>query len=405
MSQSRAESQDRLLARHVIDGLDRAFSGDGWRVEAEPDGHPVVDLLCRKGDRSCAVEVKAMAGRARRALLRALLADAILQVKAAARILNAAPLAVVAAPRLSDAMVAELRDYAQAYAPEVSWGAGDGLGRLDLHGPGLEGVRSRARSEIPAGVPRVSAPGREARDPFSDLGQWMIKVLLASRISPRHLSAPREPAGGVRDLSRQAGVSVASASRLLAALGSLGYVDSSAREMRLIRVRSLLELWRPVVLRPHRERYARFLLPAGESAGHMARLLSRRRSARDAGGHPGEWAGARGERACLALFSASRSLDLGWVRGAPEHLYCEDLSDSFLENLGLFPVVGRHEADLVVRRPRFPEAVFRACVQRDGVPVADALQCWLDLSGHPARGDEQAQEILERIGLLEEGRD
>ena len=52
---------------------------------------------------------------------------------------------------------------------------------------------------------------------------------------------------------------------------------------------------------------------------------------------------------------------------------------------------------MIVHRPGFPESVFRGCVERDGVPVADALQCWLDVSFHAARGEEQAKEIAARI--------
>jgi hypothetical protein len=41
--------------------------------------------------------------------------------------------------------------------------------------------------------------------------------------------------------------------------------------------------------------------------------------------------------------------------------------------------------------------VFRASVVRDGVPVADILQVWLDVGAHPARGEEQAEEIRHRV--------
>ncbi len=43
------------------------------------------------------------------------------------------------------------------------------------------------------------------------------------------------------------------------------------------------------------------------------------------------------------------------------------------------------------------KSVFRAAVVRDGVPVADILQVWLDASSHPARGEAQAEEISHRV--------
>jgi hypothetical protein len=47
--------------------------------------------------------------------------------------------------------------------------------------------------------------------------------------------------------------------------------------------------------------------------------------------------------------------------------------------------------------PSNKEAVFRAAVLRDDLPVSDVLQVWLDASVHSARGREQADEIRRRI--------
>jgi hypothetical protein len=50
-----------------------------------------------------------------------------------------------------------------------------------------------------------------------------------------------------------------------------------------------------------------------------------------------------------------------------------------------------------VRVPKNPEAVFRAAVERDGVPANDILQVWLDVSNHPARGKDQADLLRKRV--------
>jgi hypothetical protein len=65
--------------------------------------------------------------------------------------------------------------------------------------------------------------------------------------------------------------------------------------------------------------------------------------------------------------------------------------------MGLSPEGAEHRADVYVRVPAFRESVFRASVVRDGVPVADILQVWLDVGAHPARGEEQAEEIRHRV--------
>lgn len=46
--------------------------------------------------------------------------------------------------------------------------------------------------------------------------------------------------------------------------------------------------------------------------------------------------------------------------------------------------------DWLVQVARSPESLFRAAVAVDGVPEADVIQCWLDASGEPTRGAEQA---------------
>jgi hypothetical protein len=44
-----------------------------------------------------------------------------------------------------------------------------------------------------------------------------------------------------------------------------------------------------------------------------------------------------------------------------------------------------------------PDSVHRGCVMVEGVPVADALQCYLDVRPSYARGREQADFIFERV--------
>ena len=98
-------------------------------------------------------------------------------------------------------------------------------------------------------------------------------------------------------------------------------------------------------------------------------------------------------RACLGLFAAAESLGFGFVHGVPPYFYLESLDREFLTRMGLSPEGAEHKPDVYVRIPAFRESVFRAAVVRDGVPVADILQVWLDVSSHPARGEEQAEEI------------
>jgi hypothetical protein len=74
--------------------------------------------------------------------------------------------------------------------------------------------------------------------------------------------------------------------------------------------------------------------------------------------------------------------------------------------MGLSPEGAEQKPDVYVRVPVFRESVFRAAVIRDGAPVADILQVWLDVGSHPARGQEQAEEIRHRVlaPIIEERR-
>ena len=86
-----------------------------------------------------------------------------------------------------------------------------------------------------------------------------------------------------------------------------------------------------------------------------------------------------------------------WVRSwHPGAHYLERLTLDSLNRLGLAIDDSGRPADLTVRIPANPEAVFRPVVMREGVPVSDVLQVWLDVSTHPARGREQAREIRRR---------
>jgi hypothetical protein len=90
-------------------------------------------------------------------------------------------------------------------------------------------------------------------------------------------------------------------------------------------------------------------------------------------------------------------LGFKFVHGTQPHLYIERIDRKVLRELGLSLEVADHRADVFVRVPKNPEAVFRAAVERDGVPASDALQVWLDVSTHPARGKDQADLLRKRV--------
>ncbi|HYV43261.1 MAG TPA: hypothetical protein VFA20_00310 [Myxococcaceae bacterium] len=369
-----ASARFKVLIDSLFDQFGRAFQEAGWSVQREPVGGPegyVADFVLERKPHRYVAELR-VAREARRPELPALLADAYVRAQAGARAHGAKPLAVVGAPAISDEWSAFLADHAARFFGKAAWGIIDGRGRLELHGPGLEGFRRRPRT-LPL------TPSRQPPDVFSDRGQWMSKILLAPDLPEHLLEAPRGPVSGPSDLAELAEVSVPSASRFLSRLEELRYLNRS-NGVTLVRRERYLADWRRASRFVGVERSCRW---RGPSRRPFAEVLLEHAEA--------------GFRACFGLFAACERLGLGFVRGAPVHLYVDDSSDLVLERLGLAPASKGERVDLFVREPMFFESIFRGAVERDGVPVADVLQCWLDVADHPVRGAEQAERIWKRV--------
>ncbi|HEY8210212.1 MAG TPA: hypothetical protein VIG99_22160 [Myxococcaceae bacterium] len=372
----------RGLIELLFQQLGKEFLTEGWSVRREVPGGPPghrADFVLERGSARYVAELR-IGREARRPELPALLADAYVRAQAGAVDHDARPLAIVGAPAISDAWAVELGEHANRYFRGAAWGLIDGRGKLELHGPGLDAIRRPPRATKKS--PHASAHP----DVFSDLGQWMAKILLAPELPERFLSAPREHVSGPTQLASLAGVSVPSASRFLRRLEQLQFLDRS-EGVRLVRRSQFLAEWRRAVRFVGFERPCRWLLPSQDSLAQLAGTLQDRARS----------SGPEGGRACLGLFAACAGLNLGFVRGAPVHLYLEQASDTALERLGLSAAMAGERVDVFVREPMYPESLFRAAVMGNGAPVADVIQCWLDVADHPVRGAEQAERLWERV--------
>lgn len=391
------------LEYHFLRDLTEAFEKSGWQIESRSrrklKGQRIeADLVVEKAPFKYVIELKA-AREGRRRSLRGLIADAILQSKwQAERLGDANALAVVGAPHLSDALASNLREYVARFSPGQAYGLIDQDGRLQLEGPGLEGIR-------PVRMPPQEPAPLAQKNPlelFSDLNQWMLKVLLAQSLPSDLLHAPRALFRNAADLARVARVSVPSAYRLVARLRQEGFLDQ-ASSLRLVRVGDLLERWRASNLRSSIEIAAKWLIPSAEPHEqlHIAVIRytheQRRRPAQRNVSRPRSLVPISRPRICLGLFAACAEIGYGFVHGAPLHVYLEQLDPTALDALGLSGASPGQRSDILIRIPRSPESVFRAAVHRNGVPVADIVQIWLDVKDHPVRGAEQAQRIWEQV--------
>ena len=380
-------SQGARAGREFEDFVGNLFREHGWRVKKQPVlADKEVDLIVARGDHRYVVECKA-ASEGRPDRLVPLLSQAILQSRAYAQASPepVAPLAIVAAPAISPSAANSLLSFRTEFAPDAAVGILDREGFRHFIGPGLEKLNaaplSRAR--------RQKLPAPESAYLFSDLSQWMLKVLLAPLIPEDLLRAPRGEYRNASELAAAADVSVMSAFRFVRQLRQEGFLDQSEKPLRLVRRQELLRRWQAAHLRAAPELPLRWIIPRKSERPLLAALYAYNVEP-DVKREPAP-------RACLGLFAAAESLGFGFVHGVPPYFYLESLDRDALKRMGLSPEGAEQKSDVYVRIPAFRESVFRAAVVRDGVPVADILQVWLDVGSHPARGEAQAEEIRHRV--------
>jgi hypothetical protein len=128
----------------------------------------------------------------------------------------------------------------------------------------------------------------------------MLKVLLATELPDRLLSAPRGPYNNASQLAKAAQVSVMSAFRFIQQLRQEGYLAKSAAPLEIVRRQHLFLRWQASSDGPVREVPMRFRL-AGDPDRQLQNVL------------------ASGQ-ACLALFAAADALKLVRRRSAAPRL-------------------------------------------------------------------------------------
>lgn len=372
---SRASAPDSVL---LLAGM---FRRARWKVRRRPsagDSHP---HLVVEGGGKCFVFEIIRSPEGRRDRLIPLLSQAILQARWSARQFQggAVPVAVVAANRIPFSTAEHVKQFAALYAPETGVGIVDSQGLRSFSGYGLEVFNAR-----PSPPQRRTAVPRRLPDLFSDLNQWMLKILLGQSIPESLLTAPRELFRNASQLAFAAQVSVMSASRFVRQLRNEGFLDERGEGMSLARSDDLLERWAAANQPGAGDIPVRWIIPRDIPALHAA-LRSYGVNARHR------------PRCALGLFAAAEALGFGFVQGVPPHIYVERFDPEALHALGFSMEGAEHRADAYVRVATNPEAVFRAAVERDGLLVSDIIQVWLDVSRHPARGKEQANQIWRRV--------
>lgn len=357
------------------DQLADLLRAHGWKVEREAALASVrPDLIAHKGSLHYAIELKHEAeGRPDRVL--ALLSQAILQASRYAQLLRMAPLAVVHVGQASESLYRKVENFHHQYAPDVAIGLVSGAGGGRFVGVGLGPLNS----DPPSNVRNSNfARPRAASELFSDLNQWMLKVLLAPELPENLLGAPRGEYRSGSEVAEAAQVSAMSASRFVRRFQEEGFLESSSRSLRLVRRRELFRRWQSWAMKSSPELPMAFLIPGGGK-------LQLHKAVAKMG-------------ACIGLFTAADLLGVGHVSGVPPYIYVRKLSPYSSEKWpGLVPSRLAELPQVIVKQSSCPESLFRGAVRIDDVLVCDVLQLWLDVSAHPSRGMEQADYLRRKV--------
>ena len=388
--QNRAAGFEDLLAKLIH----RA----GWHVKSPSKSEDFgVDLVARHGNKEYLFQIKA-ASEARKDRALPLISQAILEVhRAASRFPGKAiPVAVFAANHVSESLAEQIEQFAAHNAPDVAIGIIDADGFRRFSGHGLEAFNAERSSSRAIGSAQYGSPSGNL---FSDLNQWMLKVLLSEDIPESLLSAPRGRYENASQLADAAAVSVMSAFRFVRQLSQDGFFEEKG-VLRLVQVEDLLERWLASQKRV-REIPVHWILRGQKNNLHsvvrsyVGKIWLKPSRSRRAQAEPLH---KERPRICMAVFEAAEMFGFKFVHGVPPHFYMEYFDPAVLHDLGLsIQDANDKAADAYMRIPENPESIFRAAVERDGLPVSDVLQVWLDVSRHPARGKAQADVIRKKV--------
>ena len=370
-------SQRTAQALQRVAGL---FESKDWKAQASEPGSTGPDLVVRRRGKRYGVVLKATSeGRADRVI--PLLSQAVLEARAyALQSRGSIPLAVVHVDHAPRALVTNVMAYAREFAPDVSVGFVSAEGASEFLGEELVDLNVSA----PFRPRQVKGTLIRTDNLFSDLNQWMLKVLLAPELPEGMLNAPRGQYRNGVELARAAQVSAMTASRFLQQLRRERFLLESQEFLTLVQREELFERWSSVAPYGTADVPARFLANI-QIEDRVQELLNK----------------VEGD-ACLGLFAAADGLRMGHVSGVPRYICVRRMPRFNRASPGSnpwnallpFPKEAPH---VLLRVARFPESTFRGAVRRDGVMVADVIQVWLDVLNHPTRGQEQAEHIFRKV--------
>jgi len=379
-----------IIFEHTVDSAIRtAATSNGLLVEEITDkgGHGDPDFMFKDAyGRRYAVEAKVVRDGRPDRVISALCVAVVQASHQAKRLPGVKPFAVVYVTSAIPSMLRHVIDFTDKYLEEenVAIVTEDGSNVMRLGGAWMHRTKDKI---LEANERRSIARGALTAtpfNPFSDLNQWMLKVLLAGEVSSKLLTVKERGAiySGA-DLARAAEVSPMSANRLLQYLKRERYLLDGPNGLKLARREDFFSLWRSASTTSPAELNMRFR--ARVSMGTQLDALLNKLE----------------DSACLGLFAAADNLGLGHASGAPPYIYVHRLPvlQAQRPEWAMIDVCREGQApDFIVRRAMAPTSTFKgAVIGKNGQRSTDVIQVWLDVANHPTRGAEQADHIYRTV--------
>ena len=367
--------------RYLLDSVSSWLAEQGFESQGKPSSYaPLCPDLVVSGPSGLLLVESKVAHAYRSKVFPALVGDAILRAR------HAEPqpdfLIAFLLQKLNKKAVSDVIGYAEPFYPKLNWflldESGDGVAKLS-------GSRCDLSLEpYSHGSAVHSSPSSMRGRLFSPSNRRLLKVLLLPGIDPRYWGGPEERPDGVVKLAKACGLSQPKASSFVKQFEETGYIRRIDGALKVVRHEELLEDWYFALKQERGE-----LRPVRSMYGDpLDKIISRIKSRYGQRIKPDVIVGSH--YACH-LHGIGRSS----VKSAM--LYVGASGVPIMKELDLVADESGSAAVWLVSRDF--DAVRQGVVVADGLPVCDILQCYLDVRGSRARGQEQADYIAEKVLL------
>jgi len=328
------------------------------------------DLEMRVGNTLFIVQITATSSRNIEDLT-SRLAAAILVSERLARERKATPVALVTVPHLGPKGMASAARFVAQNKPGFAWGAFDARGNVRLVIPQLcvdvtdEGA-----------TPRTATPSTRNASLFTDLNQWLLKVLLLFEVDEHFWGGPRVAVRNRAALAQVAQVSTQKAYTFVSTFEAADLLRKTPKGLCIVDRNDLFDTWfRTLAQHPPMRVPVRWIF--GES-DPLDFLRDRKEDYALGGFHACDVHGV--------LFSPKRECEV--------HVF--DPVATILDSWEM-EVCDPRDAKLFLLPQTRAKSIRLGRVVREGVAIVDVLQAALDMAHHRAKGQEQADHIVKEV--------